>query len=414
MTFNSDTVVEECFGADDSVPKVSYNLVPLSQISSMESNAIVGECCCCTLWVKNEVHLPLTIPDAFIDVAGVCRDVGDVFQFTAKASGRELKKRDVTLVDRSSASVCSPTLSIEWTKNYAISSQVSLTLWGQDAEHFDGAAHPIIFIKGGKINEFGGGKSISLTSGSAMKINPDISEAHQLRGWYDNDGRNQDFNSVSARLINSTSWFTFDIHNAELKHYRTGGSGLTTDWVNFYEAKARNLGASEKPDYFQCKAIVHLVKTNSCVYKSCSKPDCNKKVLDQDNGVYRCEKCQANSPDFKYRILLSVKRNFCWPVVMRILIDRFQTNRQALQTGPLTVGWPYSPIKGKSCWKVRRMRLAMPSITIKTIWKQWSRRSSSKVTFSSFAPKSRISVYDVFPFDFIVRSLSNGRFFHIF
>lgn len=63
--------------------------------------------------MKNEVHLHLTIPDAFIDVAGVCRDVGDVFQFTAKASGRELKKRDVTLVDRSSASVCSPTLSIE-------------------------------------------------------------------------------------------------------------------------------------------------------------------------------------------------------------------------------------------------------------------------------------------------------------
>lgn len=83
-----------------------------------------------------------------------------------------------------------------------ISIQVSLTLWGEDAENFDGTAHPIIFIKGGRINEFSGGKSISLGSGSAMKINPDISEAHQLRGWYDNDGRNQDFNSVSLRLRN--------------------------------------------------------------------------------------------------------------------------------------------------------------------------------------------------------------------
>lgn len=43
MTFNSDTVVEECFDANDSVPKVSYNLVPLSQIAQMEPNAIVGE-----------------------------------------------------------------------------------------------------------------------------------------------------------------------------------------------------------------------------------------------------------------------------------------------------------------------------------------------------------------------------------
>lgn len=39
------------------------------------------------------------------DVGGVCREVGDILQFTAKTSGRELKKREVTLVDRSGASV---------------------------------------------------------------------------------------------------------------------------------------------------------------------------------------------------------------------------------------------------------------------------------------------------------------------
>lgn len=43
MIFNSDTMVEECLGSNDSVPKVSYNLVPLSQIGSMEDNATVGE-----------------------------------------------------------------------------------------------------------------------------------------------------------------------------------------------------------------------------------------------------------------------------------------------------------------------------------------------------------------------------------
>lgn len=43
---------------------------------------------------------------SFEDVGGVCRDVGAIFEFTAKTSGRDLKKRDVTLVDRSSASVC--------------------------------------------------------------------------------------------------------------------------------------------------------------------------------------------------------------------------------------------------------------------------------------------------------------------
>lgn len=57
----------------------------------------------------------------------------------------------------------------------------------------------MIFIKGGRINEFGGGKSISLFSGSSMKINPDINEAHKLRGWYDNEGHSRDFANVSTR-----------------------------------------------------------------------------------------------------------------------------------------------------------------------------------------------------------------------
>lgn len=43
MTFSADTTVEECVGCDDNLPKVSYNLVPLSQISAMEANATVGE-----------------------------------------------------------------------------------------------------------------------------------------------------------------------------------------------------------------------------------------------------------------------------------------------------------------------------------------------------------------------------------
>lgn len=100
MTFNNDTMVEECLAGSDNVPKVSYNLVPLSQIAQMEANAIVGKYCSIT-------HQQLTLTSPSIkDVAGVCRDVGDVLQFTAKASGRELKKRDITLVDRSGSAVC--------------------------------------------------------------------------------------------------------------------------------------------------------------------------------------------------------------------------------------------------------------------------------------------------------------------
>lgn len=89
--------------------------------------------------------------------------------FTAKSSGRELKKRDIVLVDQSNVSV-------------------NLTLWGNDAERFDDYSQPVILIKGASINEFNGGKSIAMVNSSVLKKNPDIVEGHRLRGWFDNGG----------------------------------------------------------------------------------------------------------------------------------------------------------------------------------------------------------------------------------
>lgn len=188
-------------------------------------------------------------------------------QFTARTSGRELKKRDVVLVDQSNASV-------------------SLTLWGDDAEKFDASTHPVILLKGARLAEFNGGKTVSMISGSSMKMNPDVPEGHKLRGWFDNGGGEHIETSISAK---------------------TGGGGnFNTEWMTFHETKVRNLGNGDKPDYFQCKAVVHLVKSANSVYKACPQPDCNKKVIDNDDGQYRCEKCNAEFPNFKYRLLVNV------------------------------------------------------------------------------------------------------------
>lgn len=43
MTFNNDTVVEECEDAVDSIPNVQYNFVPIAQLANMESNTVVGK-----------------------------------------------------------------------------------------------------------------------------------------------------------------------------------------------------------------------------------------------------------------------------------------------------------------------------------------------------------------------------------
>lgn len=248
MSFSNDTVVQECIDDIQGIPEITYNFISIANIGSMETNAIV-------------------------DVIGVCRDASDVFQFTSKA-GRELKKRDITLVDKSESSVC-------------------LTLWGDEAEKFDGVSQPVIMLKNARVNEFSGGKTLATNASTVMKINPDMNEGHNLRGWFDNGGGESITASISAK---------------------TGGSGsnMVTDWMTFLETKEKNLGNGDKPDYFQTKATTLIVKSNNSVYKACPQPDCNKKAIDQENGQYRCEKCNADFPSFKYRLMLQVTiKTFC-------------------------------------------------------------------------------------------------------
>lgn len=75
----------------------------------------------------------------------------------------QFAKRDIQLVDRSGQSV-------------------RLTLWGKQAETFEHSDQPVIAFKGVKVGDFGG-RSLSMFSNATMIVNPDIPEAHALRGW---------------------------------------------------------------------------------------------------------------------------------------------------------------------------------------------------------------------------------------
>lgn len=205
--------------------------------------------------------------DIYSDVLGICRDAGEVIQFTAKTTNRELKKRDITLVDSSQASI-------------------TLTIWGDEAANFDGCSQPIILLKGARVKEFGGGKSLGMIGGSVMKLNPDIPESYKLRGWFDNGGAEHVASNLSAR---------------------NGGAGsIATEWINLHEAKERNLGNGDRADYFQTKAFIHNIRSGNAVYKACPTPECNKKVIDQENGQFRCEKCNSDFPSFRYRLLVNM------------------------------------------------------------------------------------------------------------
>ncbi len=122
------------------------------------------------------------------DVIGVCRDASDLTTIVTKAS-KTVSKRDVHLVDRS---------------NHVVNS----TLWGAEAEGFeDDGKFPVIAIKGARVSDFGG-RSLNVGFNSVLTINPDIPEAHQLRGWFDNFGKNVETTSISESRAGGSEWYS--------------------------------------------------------------------------------------------------------------------------------------------------------------------------------------------------------------
>uniref|UniRef100_A0A8C2V064 Replication protein A subunit n=2 Tax=Chinchilla lanigera TaxID=34839 RepID=A0A8C2V064_CHILA len=240
MTFNSETSVVPCED-DHHLPTVQFDFVGIGDLENKSK-------------------------DSLVDIIGICKNYEDATKIIVKSNNREVAKRNIYLMDTSGK-------------------VVTATLWGEDADKFDGSRQPVMAIKGARVSDFGG-RSLSVLSSSTIIMNPDIPEAYKLRGWFDAEGQALDGVSIS-----------------DLK---SGGLGASnTNWKTLYEVKSENLGQGDKADYFSSVATVVYLRKENCMYQACPTQDCNKKVIDQQNGLYRCEKCDREFPNFKYRMILS-------------------------------------------------------------------------------------------------------------
>lgn len=126
---------------------------------------------------------------------------------------------------------------------------------------------------------------MSLLGSSQFRVNPELSECYKMRGWYDSEGGNIDANNISTK---------------------TGAGSFNTPWMSFKEVQDQQLGNAEKGDYYQVMGTVLLMRGENLIYKACPMEKCNKKIVDLETGMYRCEKCRTEYPNFKYRLLGSV------------------------------------------------------------------------------------------------------------
>lgn len=207
----------------------------------------------------------MTEPNSTIDVIAVVKHATDVSEIISqKMGGRQLFKRDLTLIDETGC-------------------EIKLTLWGDRAQaQYDWASKPIVAFKGVKVGDYGG-RSLSTSQSSGIAVNPMIDEAHAL-------------NQFRAACPNGEIPVGASLSN------NPGGSTSAGDLMERRKTtssiKDENLGMhDDKPDYITIKATTTYIKhDNDCWYPACPGEKCSKKVTQTTDGTWRCEKCDKFYP----------------------------------------------------------------------------------------------------------------------
>ncbi|OCH92109.1 replication factor-a protein [Obba rivulosa] len=241
LTLERNTEVQECHDVVNA-PTIKYKFVDIVELGNLEK-------------------------DATCDVLAIVKEAGPLGEITTRSSNKTIMKRELTLVDRSGYTV-------------------RLTLWGAQAEQWSAEDQPVVAFKGVKVGDFQG-RSLSMAMSSTMQINPDISEAHVLRGWYDAGGAEQSYQSHT----NASS----------------GGSGLAfkrEEICPLEEVRELGYGEPDKPDVFSSRATVMHIKPDNLTYPACPTTGCHKKVVEVTDG-WRCEKCSVTHEKPQHRYIVS-------------------------------------------------------------------------------------------------------------
>ncbi|CAN4076368.1 unnamed protein product [Withania somnifera] len=249
IMLESTSVIQPCFEDDKAIPQQQFHFRPISDIEAMENNNVV-------------------------DVIGVVTSISPSNSIMRK-NGMETQKRVLQLKDMSGRSV-------------------ELTLWGNfcNAEGqtlqsmCDSGAFPVLAVKAGRVNDFSG-KSIGTISTSKLFIEPDFPEALKTKAWFEGEGKNMPSMSLSREV---------------------SSIGRTDVRKTISQIKDERLGTSEKPDWITISATVTFIKVDNFSYTACplmiGDRQCNKKVTNNGDGKWRCDRCDQIVDECEYRYIL--------------------------------------------------------------------------------------------------------------
>nr|GEW81635.1 replication protein A 70 kDa DNA-binding subunit A-like [Tanacetum cinerariifolium] len=249
ITLDQTSTVQPC-DDDTSIPRQQFSFRNISDIEGMDNNAV-------------------------LDVIGIVTSIEPTTSITKKTGG-EVLKRVLKLKDMSGRIIM-------------------LTIWGNfcNAEGqtlqnmLDSGEFPVLAVKCAKVNEFNG-KTIGTITSSQLLIEPDFPEACKLKEWFDTVGKDAPSVSLSREF-----------------------AAQTDSLKTISQIRDEKLGTSEKPDWITVNATIWHMKPDNFCYTACPNMvgdrKCGKKVLNDGDGKWRCDKCDQTFDECDYRYMLQVQ-----------------------------------------------------------------------------------------------------------
>lgn len=249
---DNTSTIQPCTEDDRSIPQQQFHFRSITEIEGMDNNTVV-------------------------DVIGVVSSISPCGTIMRK-NGTETQKRALQLKDMSGRSV-------------------ELTLWGNfcNAEGqtlqsiCDSGVFPVLAVKSGRVNDFNG-KAVGTISTSQLFIDPDFPEAHKLKDWFDKEGKSTPAVSISRETL---------------------GTVRTDVRKTISQIKDEKLGTSEKPDWITVCATLTFIKVDNFCYTACpikiGDRQCNKKVTNNGDGKWRCDRCDQAVDECDYRYILQLQ-----------------------------------------------------------------------------------------------------------
>lgn len=190
----------------------------------------------------------ITLDKPSVDVCGIIKEVDELKSITTKSTGKEVSKRDLILLDKTGS--------------------IRLTLWGSKAEE-EFVPDTVLCVKNVRTHEYIG-VSVSASSQSQVYPNCEVEDAIDLLVWYNKEGK--DVEVVMPKPVLRTQFIG--------------------DLIN------------ENAEYGNIQGTIMFVKEDSLFYSSCPTDGCNKKVVEEEGG-YRCEKCNETYENCNYKYISS-------------------------------------------------------------------------------------------------------------